>query len=151
MFHLRSCQFQSKIRPSSYRKLYGRYCFTTVLASNIAKWKIKSHTPAEQHAAVWWSPITLSTEEKSQRPTCFFVEFLLAQCHITRTDGIQVTRKRASKIGSWSCEVSQTRERTTNRHSELHILQILFQIRSIYHQNDLQIEVSGPMNFELKI
>ena len=29
----------------------GRHCFTTVLASNIAKWKIKSHAPAEQHAA----------------------------------------------------------------------------------------------------
>ena len=29
----------------------GRHCFTTVLASNIAKWKIKSHAPAEQHEA----------------------------------------------------------------------------------------------------
>jgi len=81
----------------------------------------------------------------------FFVAFSLAQRHVARTNGIQVTRKRASKIGSWSCEVSQRRERTTNRRSELHILQILFQIRSIYHQNDIQTEVSGPMNFEVKI
>ena len=108
----------------------------------------KSHAPAEQHAAEYiYNDLQLPCPVR----TFLFVAFSLAQRHVARTNGIQVTRKRASKIGSWSCEVSQRRERTTNRRSELHILQILFQIRSIYHQNDIQTEVSGPMNFEVKI
>ena len=33
----------------------------------------------------------------------------------------------------------ERRERTTNRRSELQFLQILFQIRSLYYQNDLNL------------
>ena len=84
----------------------GWHCFTTVLASNIAKWKIKSHAPAEQHAAEYiYNDLQLPCPVRIIPKTFLFVAFLLAQFHIACINGIQATRKRASKFGSWSCEV----------------------------------------------
>ena len=65
--------------------------------------------------------------------------------HVARTNGLQVTRKRRP-IGSWSFYgvlLSEERIPEGKVHSELHILQIRFQIRSLYHHKDLQIEDQG--------
>ena len=78
--------------------------------------------------------------------------------HITitctsHTDGIQVKHKRASKVAiGLSMEIHNfvRKQGTGKRNSELHVLQTLFQIRSLYHLKDLQIEVSGPIYFEMK-
>ena len=65
--------------------------------------------------------------------------------HVARTNGIQVTRKQRP-IGSWSFYgvlLSEERIPEGKVHSELHILQIRFQIKRLYHHKDLQIEAQG--------
>ena len=64
--------------------------------------------------------------------------------HVARTNGIQVTRKRTNWQLDFLWSSTFWRKDVTGKvHSELHILQIRFQIRSLYHHKDLQIEDQG--------
>ena len=77
----------------------GRHCFTTVLASNIAKWKIKSHAPAEYIYNDLQLPCPVRINPNDIFICCILVGPTSRRAHQWNSSDAQA----ASKIGSWSC------------------------------------------------